>query len=625
MGFLWDTIYYNRGRGASNGNNYWKKYAVPHYILCAVLCLLLGIGIGLASLFVCSAYLDNLGWEMFLSYLNEPLILLLNLVPPVLLVAAFYFAFGRLWAGFLAGGGIITVLSLINYYKIRIRTESFTFSDIAIAGEAAGILNRYKLELTGRVIFIAAALVLGTLAAAFLARGKIRKWWVRLTGAVLAIALLFTLGATVYQQGSVYRAATNRHADYNQWSELANYVSRGFVYPFIHSASGVVSDKPEGYSDAAAKEVLGKYADKDIPSDKKVNIIAVMLEAYTDLSEHPEIGVNDDVYAPLHKIYGESLHGHLSPNIFGGGTIDTERNFLTGYVKSGDYRALTNSHVWYLRSQGYYAEGYHAGDSWFYNRLNVEKNLGMENFYFMEDFDGAVRSDWSFFPILVNLYEGRDKETPYFSFSVTYQNHGSYASDTTYEESHLDRSGKSEAAYNILNNYLHGIKDTSERLLSFIEPLRDDPEPVVFIFFGDHMPWLGDGNFIFNELGISIDLSTEEGFYNYYNTPWVIWANDAAKKALGDDFIGDGGRISSAFLLNEVFSRCGVEGSAWLQYNSDTMQRMDIANTGSNIYRIDGDLYTYDMLEGEALGIVRDHSFAEYYMKHHFAYSGLAR
>lgn len=622
---LFDIISYNGGRGPLDGNPYWKKYTVPHYIYISLMLTLMGVGIGLVSLFICSAYLNFIGWEMFISYLREPLILALNLLPCVLLVWFFYFLTGRAWSAFGLSAAVVFVFSLINYYKIRIRSEAFLFSDMLLFGEAAGILGRYNIEITGRALSAAAALVFGLVFAAFLMRGRLKNAWVRVVGSVLTAMALITLTLTVYQSGEVYTAAKNNSVDYNVWSDLATYVSKGFVYPFLHSSATAVQSAPEGYSDSAAQEILSRYADEDMPEEKKVNVISVMFEAFTDLSEHPEIGVNEEVYAPFHELMDESLHGHLNVNIFGGGTVNTERNFLTGYYASGDYRSLTNSHVWYLRSQGYRAEGYHAGDAWFYNRQNVELNLGMESYKFMEDYDGATRLDSSFFPILASQYAGRDRSAPYFNFSVTYQNHGAYASDRTYEESFLSRDGKSDAAYNILNNYLHGVADTTRRMKDFIDSLRDDPEPVAVIFFGDHMPWLGDGNFVLNELGINIDLSTEEGFYNYYNTPWIIWANDAAKRVSDGDFTGEGGRVSSAYLMNILFRELGTGGSAWLNYNDYMLDRMEIANTGSSIYRIDGKLYTSAMLEGEGKSLVSEHKIAEYYMKRHFLYRNLVK
>ena len=41
-------------------------------------------------------------------------------------------------------------------------------------------------------------------------------------------------------------------------------------------------------------------------------------------------------------------------------------------------------------------------------------------------------------------------------------------------------------------------------------------------------------------LGIDLDVSTLEGFYNYYATPYIMYANDAAKQITGNQFVGEG-------------------------------------------------------------------------------------
>lgn len=613
-----DIITYNRGKGTSDGNNYWKKYTVPHYIYIGLMLILMGIGIGLVSLFVSSCYLNVAGWEMFLSYLHEPLILTLNLLPCVLLVAFFYFATGRAWSAFTFPALIVFAMTLVNYYKIRIRSEAFLASDMVLVGEAAGIISRYTLEITGRVILTVGSFIFGVAFALLLMRGKLRNKWVRLVGAVLTLAILLTLGFTVYSSDRVYNKATNDTASFNVWSDLQVFVSKGFVYPFMYSIKSAIPRAPEGYSESEAEAVLSAYTDGVIPEESRVNIISVMLEAYTDLSEHPEIPVNEDVYAPLHELQAECLSGHIIANTFGGGTVNTERNFLTGYSVSEDYRLKTNSYIYYLRSQGYYAEGLHTGDNWFYNRENVEKNLGMEEYYFLQDYNTEDRSDEFFFSKLTELYNRRDPEVPYFNFSVTYQNHGAYSPDTSPAEPYLDGTGMSAGTYNILNNYLSGIADTTQRIYDFIDSFRDSEEPVVIVFFGDHMPWLGDGNSVCTELGINIDLGTEEGFYNYYSTPYIVWANDAAKAVTGGSFAGDGGSISSCFLMGKIFDQCGWDGSAFMQLSRELNENVSVINTGTGIYCVDGELEK--PLTGDAEEQVQRFDYAEYYMKHNFLY-----
>ncbi len=615
-----DIITYNRGKGCSDGNNYWRRYTAPHYIYIGLMLILMGIGIGLVSLFVSSCYLNETGWEMFLSYLHEPLILKLNLLPCVLLVAFFYFATGRAWPAFTFPAFIVFAMTLVNYYKIRIRSEAFLASDMVFFGEAAGIISHYTLEITGRVLLIIGSFLFGIAFALLLMRGKLRNRWVRLVGAVLTLAILVTLGFTVYSSDQVYKKAANDTASFNIWSDLQVFVSKGFVYPFMYSIKSAVPHAPEGYSESEAKAILSAYTDGVIPEDSRVNIIAVMLEAYTDLSEHPEIPVDESVYAPLHALQEESLSGHIIANTFGGGTVNTERSFLTGNSVSEEYRRPTNSYVYYLRSQGYYAEGLHTGDSWFYNRENVEKNLGMEEYFFLEDYNTTDRSDKFFFTKLTELYNRRDPAVPYFNFSVTYQNHGAYSANASPEKAYLDDTGMSRGTYNILNNYLSGIADTTRRIYDFVDSFRDSEEPVVLVFFGDHMPWLGDGNSVCTELGMNINLGTGEGFYNYYSTPYIIWANDAAKAVTGGSFVGDGGTMSACFLMDRIFTECGWGKPSYMQLQHEAAQRVNIVHQNGWIC-VDGVLTREP--EGEPAELVRKMRMAEYYRKQRFWYEEL--
>ncbi len=184
--------------------------------------------------------------------------------------------------------------------------------------------------------------------------------------------------------------------------------------------------------------------------------------------------------------------------------------------------------------------------------------------------------------------------------------------DTAY----IDQGDLSDASYNILNNYLSGICDTTERMAAFIDNFRDADEPVVILFFGDHMPWLGNSESVYAELGIDIDVSTEEGFYNHYSTPYLIWANDAAKEALGNDFTGDGGSFSPCFLMNELFSLCSWEGNSYMKVTDELESYTDIVSTPTGYYRENGVLTT--QLTGDALDFWAVFQDIEYYCRHNF-------
>ena len=142
-------------------------------------------------------------------------------------------------------------------------------------------------------------------------------------------------------------------------------------------------NKPEGYDEEKAKEILASYEYDNIPENEKVNIISIMLEAYNDFSEFEGVELGIDVYENFHNIQKESISGKLITNIFAGGTVNTERAFLTGYQNHPKYYSYTNSFVWYLREQGYRTEAMHPITGSFYNRRNINEYLGFESLIIM--------------------------------------------------------------------------------------------------------------------------------------------------------------------------------------------------------------------------------------------------
>ena len=588
--------------------------------------LLWSLGLGLVGLYFAAAPINH--WTaLLISYIKSPALLVLNTLPILLIAFLFWLVFNRVWMGVAVSGIVTVVMHLINYYKITLRNDPFLAADMMLFSEAANMTGEYTLKITAAAVLSVLAVI-----AAVPLSGKLLRARVRNLPARIALVLVLLLCGTllvnnVYFDDTIYNKTENidRNAWFlSRWSDRDQYVCRGFIYPFLHSVKTAVEKAPDGYDEAESAALLAQYEDADIPEEKKVNVIGIMLEAYNDFSKFGVLEFDNDPYEYMHKLQQESIHGELITNIFAGGTIDTERSFITGYPYMSEYRTELPTYVSYLKEQGYYAEGGHPGYDWFYNRRNVAEWFGFDDYYFFEDryavdSDGLMM-DSPFFADLLSLYEGftSTHTTPYFSFSVTYQNHGPYSDQLLYDGNNIfaKDQGYSIEAYRILNNYLWGINKTDEAIEELIESLRDDEEPVVVVLFGDHNPWLGDNSFVFDELGISLDRGNEEGFYNYYNTPYIIWANDAAKAATGNDFTGEGGDFSPCFLMNRVFEACGWEGPAYMQAANEVRKTFDVVSRSGIVRTTDGVLHTW--LEGELADIYGDFKKLEYYMKHDY-------
>ena len=559
----------------------YKKELILHAGLTYLAMLLYAVVLGYISLFYASLGAKD-RMVQFWAYMASPVIQLLNIAPVVMFMAIFYCLFNSAAVSALLTTVLTILPTWISCFKMKFRGDPFLFDDILFAKEAAAMTDSYTVELSkGMIIVICMALLAIAL---FAIRLKYRpaKNLVRCTAAVVLLVTAFVGFKTVYLSDTLYEETYHRLPFQDIYNENDCFQNHGFVYPFLHSISDVIDADATKKNISLGKRALSQYEYADIPEDKKVNVIACMLETYADFTRFGELSFTEDPYEFLHELQKESYSGSTLTYAFGGGTIVPERQFLTGLTEQPSFRVKTNSYAWYFRQQGYTVEGSHPYYHWFYSRDSVNRRLGFENYYFDEDTYEALNGGYKMsnddvlFPNVVKLFEeATARGENYFSFNVTFQGHGPYSTEAKYETPYVENLGYSDAAFHELNNYLAIMDDVDDALRDMVQSLRESEEPVVLILFGDHMPSLGDKNSAYDEFGISLDLSTDEGFYNAFSTPYVIWANDAAKRVLGNDFVGEGPNIGTNFLMNEFFRLAGYTGNEYMQYTTDLMQTFE--------------------------------------------------
>ena len=600
-----------------------RERALHHALLALILLGFAVVNGAFALLLAACSYAPLYHLALFKSYFHHPPIVLLNLLPAVLLMALGYFLTRRAWAAYLISAVPTVGFALVNYYKIQLRGDPFLAADFRLFRTMSGILGHYHLDLS-RVVLLsvggAGLMFLLTL----LLRNGVRGKWLRLGGTLVCLALVPLLYTQVYMDSAIYRKTVNNDAIAHEWSDVEIFVSRGFWYPFIRSVSKAFPKPPEGYSAKNAEAVLANYADADISPEKRVTVVGVMGEAFADLSDFPMLAEQPavrELYEPLHALEAESVSGDLLTNIFAGGTVNSEWGFLTGYSHHSEFRGNVDSFVRYFKSQGYDAVYRHPGYGWFYNRTNVNQYLGFDESVFTDNGFGELvnpqtapfRSDKVLFDYLYRELSARGADdAPLFSFSVTYQNHGPYDDQTTSGTPYLTpaATGWSEASCNILNNYLGGVADTITELVRFTGELDELDQPIVLVFFGDHKPWLGNDNSVYLELGVDLGLETIGGFANYYSTPYLIWANRAAKQTLSADFTGAGETVSPCYLMAELFDQCSWEGPAFMQLQRG-MRAVTPLLHERELFLEDGVLT--DTLSPEAAELYRQYRWAEYW------------
>lgn len=568
---------------------------------------LLLLACGALTYFTLRLSLSNLNPEIWLGYWEDLWIPAMNLALIYGVCLVLFALLGRAWLAWLLTAILALGVAVGNYYLIIIRSDALQFQDLACLREALAITGTqgYELELSPTILLALGSTVGFCALLALLSRWRPRwRGYGRWIGLVLALAAL--TGAAAAGNSARMVELTKNYKHVNTWSVTEIYASRGTIYSFartIFTGSG----KPADYSEEDTEALLNAYAAEKIPEDRKVDLFVIMRESYTDLSDLDSTpgAIDWSCYDLYHALAGEAaVVGNLVTNGFGGNTKDAERAFLTGNYLTRDWRKPTNSYVWYLKEQGYAAEGAHPFNGWFYNRLNVNRYLGFDRYEFREDTfsdlvgPDEIADDADLFDEIWRMYERSDPAVPYFSFSVTYEGHGPYNyKRNSYAGRYVLQDAATPDGY-AMNNYLGCVRHRDEALTALVEKLRSSERPIVLLTYGDHKATLGKdiNNYTtaaYSSYGMDVDLSTEQGFFNYYSTEYLIWLNDAAKERLGLYETGrTGPTISPCYLMNVLFDTLGWgKGPAYLQAMGDMMQAFPVYSTKGRV-SIEGQLST---------------------------------
>ncbi len=555
--------------------------------------------------------------DLFSFYMQDIKLVVLNTLPYVLICLLIWFISDRAWIGFLSSGVLCLVYSFSEYWKLVSRDDPIYAEDVTLIKEALQMSDSY-VEVTWQMYLAVALVLLGTAVLFFFFRGKMPHFSLRIAMPAVIIAVCVFLYNGVYTSSEVY-SSFKVGPNMNPWFDNNIFISKGGIYPFIYSIQNAFPQPPEDYNKSDAEDILKEYETDLISEDKRANVIVVMYEAFSDLSLYTDKITGEDPYEDFHKIQSESYCGQLVTNIFAGGTINSERCVMTGFSDLTKLRRTSWSYPQYFKEMGYVTDGAHAGYEAFYNRQNINKNLGFDDYRFIEnyysEFHNGIPMDEVYLPdVTKNALEVINSGEKLYSFNVTYQNHGPYSSiELKNETVYVPKGEMSDYDYYVVNNYLAGIDSTAGHMLDMVNSFRETDEPVVLVFFGDHKPWLGEGNSTYTALGIEFDNGDDESFYNYYNTEYLIWANDSAKEMLDNDFEGTGPVISPCYLMNVLFDQCGWEGPSFMKLSNEVMAEMPVVSSQGS-YLVDGELLSKAELPEKEFDLLKKLKIVQYYL-----------
>lgn len=528
------------------------------------------------------------------NFRAQPLLIVLNAMPIGLLLLALTCLFRNVFFSAALVNFAVCALSIANRIKLEVRDEPVFPRDFALLKEVGSAMGSYDIQYPAKVI---AVVVLFSLALAVLGvflgckpfpLARLRGWLGSLLGAAASFAVLAALILTVYSSNDLYNSFRVSNAYYipSVFNEL------GFPYCFCHQFTTYPVDRPDGFdrAEAASWETGGEAG-----QGKPVNVVMVMNEAFSDITDAPAFAFDEssDPLPNLHALRQDAhaISGHVVVPGFAGGTANTEFDVLTGIQTNALSAATTSAFRVVNRDldslfrvfagDGCRTSFFHPGDDWFYNRENVYRWMGAEETVFADQMEClAYKGRWVTDNYMAGLIEQEFEAAvstgeTLFHYTTTIQNHMSYTADKYGEGYDFPpvplNAEVSDQVRTMLEVYVEGVRDADAMLGRLRNYFAAQNEPVVLVFFGDHLPYLGDNQLGYAELGVTQEANWDA--LTSYETPYIIWANDAAVKILNWEAavkaldLPDGGMLSAAFLGATVLELTGRGGeSPWFSF-----------------------------------------------------------
>ena len=516
---------------------------------------------------------------------NNGLNFLLNYLPIVLTMLVLFFAFNNILLATGIVGLIVTLLSIANRLKIILRNDPLYPWDLNLGAEFLGIATSFPSYQFVLLAFFVLFTIFITCVGFCTIKTKKIKGVYRVVFTVAIIITIHILNSTLYHNQSIINSLQVRG---NVFNSVNTFNSRGFLYSFIFAHNTQRLTLPSDFNVTYINEMYSAF----VPNNNVVqtpHIIMIMSEAFSEIALDDRF--NFDGFRNPHYYWKQIvekdsvIYGNIVVPHVGGGTGDAEFDALTALNTRAlrgvpySYMLVTNyfnSMPSMLNSLGYRSIAMHPGFAWFYNRQNVYRFFGFEHFYSIDYFEyyhfkGPYVSEVATMDKILDIWHRHLQDypnTPLFNFTVTIQNHGPYASLYGLPMDYINFNTAlefNEHETSQLTNYFHGVSDNDEELWWLIQYFMHHPEPVVLLYFSDHMP--GFSASIYTILYPEFEPTYSfENITRLHTVPFIIWQNYAALQITPIEYnlldmpLPQNGIIGSNFLGAWFMQLLGIYG-----------------------------------------------------------------
>ena len=410
------------------------------------------------------------------------------------------------------------------------------------------------------------------------------------------------------------------------------YDNYGFLTGFALNFGTVDTLMPQDYSEEVMAEMFAPFVptrEENTSDFENPDVIVVLSEAFWDPTKLEGVTFSDDPLKNYRAIAAEHPSGEMVSCTFGGGTIRPEFEIQSGMststLPSGNMpyqqylKEKTFSYAQLFKSLGYDTLGVHTYQKTFYERDRAYPLMGYDDFLGENDMHAELH--WNSGPYITDqtiaeeiIYQlEQPHETGLYLTAITMENHSLYTDKFDSSDWDIKVSGDnlSEQEVISLQNYAKGVSDSDAALGMLYDYIMQREKPTVLLWYGDHLPTLGDNFTPYTSTGtIHADKAaewTDEEKYTMFCTPYVMFANyDTGNDyraedqqvspyllpALLCDYINAPACLQTNFLLH-VYETCPVMSPYYNLYTPGTT-----AKEHEELQKLHRYL-TYDELIGE--------------------------
>ena len=462
-----------------------------------------------------------------------------------------------------------TIMVFASYFKALITSVPLTVQDFLLLCQLGDItqLNASSLHFSplslGCILFLVLWLVAVCLLLYPVRLERKASLWAG-AGCVAAVALVYGVAANalIFTPMGVSTDQKLSQATVNRETGVLLGLWRGALNQ-VHMALNEGDTSPEELERAAQQAVELASQEEDTRVAQQPNVILILSESFFDVTRLPGVTFDGDPLETFHNLQQEGVSGTFYTRSLGYGTCNIELEILTGmntgllwgedlYNMAPQVFSRLPSVPSVLRDNGYSTEMVHMYDDSIYKRTPMFEAMGFEKTYFQDDFaaidpqaadeaylegqrEGSFYSDAYLSKLIIDLYEDGKGEGPQFLYGISMENHAPY-DKKKYDAQELTVAFQSDLkgqAQEMFQAVVQGTHDASEALGQLTDYFRDQAEPTVIVFFGDHRPGVGllDGGTVYSKLGLcSSDYSrwSTQEMKELYSTDYLIWSNDPA-------------------------------------------------------------------------------------------------